>query len=209
MYNEISLFPLNIVVYPGELVNLHIFEPRYKDLINDCIRNKIGFGIPTFSSTKLSYGTYVEILEVAKVYEDGRMDIRTKGKEIFKVIDFFNPWKDYQYSGGKVEFLQNSLDSIYETSEKMLSLSQQLFSWLKMKDKFKLNNDYLAYSIAHKVGLNLEEEFELLQILDEDKRQNFLIRHLENLLPALERAEVAKERIMMNGHFRHLVPPNF
>jgi len=209
MHDEIPLFPLNIVEYPGELVNLHIFEPRYKELINDCIQKKMGFGIPTYISSGLTYGTKVEILEVSKKYEDGRMDIRTKGTQIFKIRKLYSPWRDHEYSGGMVEFLPNEMGVDYSSKEHLLHLVERLFDWLKMKDKFKLNEEKLSYSIAHKVGLKLDEEFELLQIFEEKKRQNYIIKHLENLLPALERAESAKERIMMNGHFRHLIPPNF
>ena len=84
MHNEIALFPLNIVAYPGELVNLHIFEPRYKDLVRDCIEAESTFGIPTYNGKTMSYGTEVEILKVEKVYKDGRMDIRTRGNRVFQ-----------------------------------------------------------------------------------------------------------------------------
>ncbi|MEL6561396.1 MAG: LON peptidase substrate-binding domain-containing protein, partial [Bacteroidota bacterium] len=101
MHEEIPLFPLNIVAYPGELVNLHIFEPRYKDLVRDCIEADMSFGIPTYNGKTMSYGTEVEILKVEKVYKDGRMDIRTKGTRIFQLIEFYDPWRDKSYAGGK------------------------------------------------------------------------------------------------------------
>lgn len=209
MHADIPLFPLNIVAYPGELVNLHIFEPRYKDLVRDCIDAEISFGIPTYNGKTMSYGTEVEILKVEKIYKDGRMDIRTKGTRIFQLIDFYDPWRDKTYAGGKVQFKEIEMKINPETQNKMLSLAQQLFDWLNMKEKFRLDKEFLSYSLAHKVGLKLDEELELLKISNEDDRQQYLTKHLMNLLPALERAEQAKERIMMNGHFRHLKPPNF
>ncbi len=209
MHDEIPLFPLNIVAFPGELVNLHIFEPRYKDLVSDCIDENKNFGIPTYDGKTMSHGTEVEILKVEKVYKDGRMDIRTKGQRIFELEEFYDPWRDKTYAGGRVLFQENGMSVKEETREKMLELAKQLFDWLNMNEKFRLDKKFLSYSLAHKVGLKLDEELELLKMFDENERQVYLTKHLENLLPALERAEQAKERIMMNGHFKHLAPPEF
>jgi len=75
----IPLFPLEIVVYPFESLNLHIFEPRYRELIHDCFNEKKSFGIPYFiQDSPLKYGTIVELEMIAKTYENGRMDIKTK-----------------------------------------------------------------------------------------------------------------------------------
>jgi len=68
MTNFIPIFPLNIVVYPGENLNLHIFEPRYKQLINECHVAKKPFGIPTVIDNKVQeFGSMVEITELPKV----------------------------------------------------------------------------------------------------------------------------------------------
>ena len=64
MTNFIPIFPLNLVVYPGEALNLHIFEPRYKQLINECVANKKPFGIPSVLKDKISeMGTLMRIKE--------------------------------------------------------------------------------------------------------------------------------------------------
>jgi len=80
---EIPLFPLNIVAFPGEEINLHIFEPRYKQLINDCLDNKTTFGIPSYVKSKIDLGTETEICSITKKYPDGRMDIKTRGVKVF------------------------------------------------------------------------------------------------------------------------------
>lgn len=70
MINFIPIFPLNIVVYPGEQLNLHIFEPRYKQLIRECVLEKKPFGIPTVIDHKLEeYGTRVFVTEIVKEYD--------------------------------------------------------------------------------------------------------------------------------------------
>ena len=77
MTNFIPIFPLGIVVYPGEDLNLHIFEPRYKQLIKECHEQKKGFGIPTVIENKLQEnGTLVQITELTKLYDNGEMDIQ-------------------------------------------------------------------------------------------------------------------------------------
>ena len=89
MTNFIPLFPLNIVVYPGEHLNLHIFEPRYKQLIMECHVAKKQFGIPAVIENKMQeYGSVVEIIEVSKIYDNGEMDIKTRAL-FMQLSDFF------------------------------------------------------------------------------------------------------------------------
>ena len=79
MTNFIPIFPLGIVVYPGEKLNLHIFEPRYKQLITECHNAQKPFGVPTVIQNKIQdVGCMVEITELSKVHENGEMDIKTK-----------------------------------------------------------------------------------------------------------------------------------
>ncbi|MEI2755888.1 MAG: LON peptidase substrate-binding domain-containing protein [Chitinophagaceae bacterium] len=80
MTNFIPIFPLGVVVYPGEKLNLHVFEPRYKQLIVECHNQKKLFGIPVVINNKLKeYGSLVEISELSKIFDNGEMDIKTTG----------------------------------------------------------------------------------------------------------------------------------
>ena len=86
MTNFIPIFPLSIAVFPYEKLNLHIFEPRYKQLIIDSSQSKKPFGIPLVLNGKISeIGTLVEVVEISKRYENGEMDIKTKGLSIFNI----------------------------------------------------------------------------------------------------------------------------
>ena len=88
MTNFIPIFPLGIVVYPGEKLNLHIFEPRYKQLIDECHKQKKPFGIPTVIDNKLQdYGSLVNITEITKVYDNDEMDIKTMGDKVFRILE--------------------------------------------------------------------------------------------------------------------------
>ena len=81
MTNFVPIFPLGIVIYPAEVVNLHIFEPRYKQLIKDCRENGKSFGVPVVINKQLQeMGTLVNIVEIVSEYADGEMDIRIKAQ---------------------------------------------------------------------------------------------------------------------------------
>lgn len=207
---KLPLFPLNIVAYPGENVNLHVFEPRYKQLINDCLRENGTFGIPSFVLNKIELGTEVEILDVTKKYDDGRLDIQTRALKVFRVKDFWNPWGEKLYAGGEIDYLPESEsiadeDLLFEFKE----LCNQLFGWLSEVDIPNLALVDSAYDVAHKIGLKPDEEYRLLEMKDESERLQYAIEHLKRLIPALERAQTAQDRIKQNGHFKHLDPLEF
>ncbi len=87
----LPLFPLQIVAYPGESVNLHIFEPRYKQLINEVDAEGKTFGITPYISKKMmQFGTEMELLEIVNRKPNGELDIRTRGVGIYKLNEFFN-----------------------------------------------------------------------------------------------------------------------
>ncbi len=206
----LPLFPLNLVVFPHEDLNLHIFEPRYRQLINECLQEKKTFGIPAFVNSKLlGYGTEVEIKQLSKRYGDGRMDIKTKGLSIFKIIDFQNPFKDKLYAGGEIDFVENE-DLSEEINSYLLSLVEKLYKLLKVKvDYDKPDYAPFSYRIVHKIGISVTDEYELLTMPTEKQRQEKLIQHLEFILPIVAEVERTKERIAMNGHFKDLDALNF
>ena len=108
MTNFIPIFPLGIVVYPGEDLNLHIFEPRYKQLIKDCHSTSKPFGIPTVIENKVQdYGSLVQITEISKMHDNGEMDIKTKGEKIFRILEVIREVPEKLYSGAIVNYPEN------------------------------------------------------------------------------------------------------
>lgn len=206
MTNFIPIFPLNIVVYPGEQLNLHIFEPRYKQLIKECFENKKPFGIPPFIDNKLhEMGTLVRVVEISTVYDDGKMDIKTEGLQVFNILESIKELPDKLYSGAIVNYPAN-----IETGNKSLMISivatiRELHKLLKINKEFKKPDDELwSYDVAHHAGLSILEEYELLQLLHELQRQEYLKRHLKKVVPVIAEMETLKERVQMNGHFKNL-----
>lgn len=206
MINFIPIFPLALVVYPGEELNLHIFEPRYKELITECFAEVKPFGIPTvMSDTVGETGTMVEITEIVQVYEDGRMDIKTKGTTVFQVLEMIDEIPNKLYSGAIVTYPNNDMTARPFTSFKILDSVYVLHRLLSVNKKFHQKvAEMLSYDMAHHAGLSLQEEYELLCLFQEDQRLEFLRRHLEKVIPVIEGMEQLKERIAINGSFKKI-----
>jgi uncharacterized protein len=206
MTNFIPIFPLGIVVYPGEQLNLHIFEPRYRQLIQECYTSKKPFGIPTVLESKVQdFGSLVEITELSKVYDSGEMDIKTKGVKIFRILEVIKEVPDKLYSGAIVTYPDNYEKGSPEVMRKVMTTIRELHQLLKVsKDFIKDDHELKCYDIAHHVGLSLEEEYELLGLLDERQRLEYLKRHLTKVLPLVSGMEQLKEKIKLNGHFKNL-----
>lgn len=204
MTNFVPIFPLGIVVYPGEQLNLHIFEPRYKQLIRECFDQKKPFGIPTVIEDRLQdMGSLVSVEEIVKVYDDGEMDIITRGGPVFRVLEVIKEIPDKLYSGAIVSYPPNAERGNAGQMQKVLAGIRELHRILNLAKDFKKPDSELnAYDVAHHVGLSLQEEYELLGLMDERQRQEYLKRHLAKMIPMASGIEQMKEKIKMNGHFR-------
>jgi Lon protease-like protein len=206
MINFIPIFPLGIVVYPGESLNLHIFEERYKQLVNQCFTEKKPFGIPTVLNEKIGdTGTLVTITEMVKVYDDGRMDIHTSGQDVFRVLEVIKNVPGKLYSGAIVNYPANNEAKNIVMMQRVMADIRELHTLLNItKDFKKPDEELVSYDIAHHAGLSLEEEYELLELMYESQRLEYLKRHLKKIIPIITGAEQLKERVQLNGHFKEL-----
>jgi len=207
MTNFIPIFPLGVVVYPKEHLNLHIFEPRYIQLIRDCIEQKKQFGIPVVLENEThEFGTLMNIIEVSKEYENGEMDIKTEGDQIFRILETIPSVPDKLYKGAIVNYPANKTEGRATLMKKVLDTIKALHEMLHIKKDFgKPENELNSYDVAHHAGMSLEQEYELLKLLNELHRQEYLKRHLAKIIPVVAQTEALKERIKLNGHFRHLI----
>jgi Lon protease-like protein len=206
MTNFIPIFPLDIVLYPGEKLNLHIFEPRYKQLIQECFESKKPFGIPTVIENKIQdYGSLAEVTEISKVHDNGEMDIRTVGTRIFRILEVIKEVPDKLYSGAIVNYPDNYERGNPDVMRKVMQSIRDLHELLKVKKDFSGDDAAMrCYEVAHHVGLSLQEEYEMLGLLDERQRQEYLKRHLAKVIPMVAGMEQLKEKIKLNGHFKNL-----
>lgn len=206
----LPLFPLNLVAYPGERLNLHIFEPRYRQLIGECVADGTTFGIPTYlNGTLPGYGTEMSVAEVVTRHDNGSMDIKTRGIRVFRLTSFENPAPGKLYAGGTVSRWPEPEDHPYVMPE-LVALVERLYRVFEAELRANPNwAQPYSYQIGHGIGLPTEAEYELLTIKAETERQEFLYEHLQEMMPMVENMERTKERIRMNGHFREFGELNF
>jgi len=211
MTNFIPIFPLGIVVYPGEDLNLHIFEPRYIQLINESFTPGKPFGIPSIVDKRLQdYGTLVKVVEITKLHDNGEMDVKTKGEKVFRILEVVKDIPDKMYSGAIVNYPHNNESGNPEVMRRIMSSVRELHQFLKVSKDFGNNDEVIkTYDVAHHLGLSLQEEYELLNLMTEMQRQEFIRRHLLKVLPLLGEMESLKQKIKLNGHFKNLSSFNF
>lgn len=202
--NFIPIFPLPIVIFPEEKVNLHIFEPRYKQLIKDCHDSKKSFGIPVVIHNKTNeLGTLVEIIEIVKIYDNDEMDITIMGTRIFRILETIHEVPGKLYNGAIVNYPPNKPNGRPSLMNKVLTSIKVLHEMLNIQKDFKKEDHLLqSYDVAHHAGLSVLQEYELLELLNELHRQEYLKRHLASILPVVAETEALKKRIKMNGHFK-------
>ena len=157
MTNFIPIFPLGIVVYPGEQINLHIFEERYKQLVTDCYAEKKTFGIPpVINGSVAETGTLVTITEIVEIYQDGKMDIRIEGTGIFRILEIIKHVPDKLFSGAIVKHLPNELHTKVNLMQYVVTSIRQLHQMLNIEKDFKkADEQLLSYHVAHHAGLTL------------------------------------------------------
>jgi len=209
MMKFLPLFPLKLVAYPNELVNLHIFEPQYREMINECYTENKTFGIVTYINNEMKdYGTEMKIDKIVKVYDDGRMDIQTKGISVFRLLEFVKEVPNKLYTGGIVTKIENINDKSVLMSQKILKLTEDLFLVMQL-DLSKLSKikEIVSFEIAHHIGFSIEQEYELLSVKREVVRQKIILEHLKKILPVVKEAEHLRQKVKLNGHFKNLKPP--
>lgn len=210
MSQLLPMFPLQLVVFPGEPLNLHVFEPRYRQLIQECEENGTTFGVPAYIDGKvMGVGTEVELISVDKRYPSGESDVKTRGLGPFKVSQFFRKVPDKLYAGANIERLphDNALGDVTENIV-ILELVEDLFALLDIDKEVPGNPaQFRTFDLAHHVGFSLHQEYQFLCIPEETSRQQYMREHLEKMLPMVREMENLRKRAQMNGHFKDIIPP--
>ncbi|HEV2695819.1 MAG TPA: LON peptidase substrate-binding domain-containing protein [Verrucomicrobiae bacterium] len=202
----IPIFPLEIVVYPGAALNLHIFEPRYQQLIDDCELAQMPFGIPSVvDKTVPGLGTLVKLTEVTNLQPDGQRDIKTRALKIFRIVELRKLYPGKLYSAALVQYLEIDHAGDTKLRRQVVASVKKLHRLLNVeKDFAKTEAELTSYDLAHHVGLSTAQEYALLKLFTEDERMEYLKKHLDQALPVVTGMESLKEKIQLNGHFKHL-----
>lgn len=205
----LPMFPLKLVAFPGEALNLHIFEPRYKQLINECEANGTTFGIPAFIEDKVQeIGTEIELIAIDKVYPKGEMDIRTRGIGLFKILEFHQQVENRLYTGAEILRMPFDTEGDFVINERIIENLGELYRIMNITKPLPEHSaDFNTYKIAHLVGFSIEQEYEFLCMTEEVRRQDYMLTHLERLLPTAREMEELRKKVQMNGHFKNILPP--
>lgn len=209
----LPLFPLEIVLLPEEILPLHIFEERYKEMIGDCLaahaqgeeRNE--FGIVWAREKEInSVGCTAQVSQITRKYPDGRMDILTCGKRRFEIL-FTDSEEAYLRAG--VEFFEDESGADVPP-EKEVRQTVELFR--KVMERLRNSPDIptvpsapyrrLSYHLAAFLPLDLSLKQQLLVLRHEEERLRELTRALEEMLPQLDRIEASRHKAGGNGNLR-------
>ena len=206
---RLPMFPLQSIFFPGETVPLHIFEERYKQLIHDCRREAVTFGIPVYINNSVTYGTEVQLVEVVNSYDSGEMDVTCVARQVFKILSFDNEMEGKLYSGGEIEFLDNVNDADKAVKKEVLDSLHQLYELMDVPFTPLAVEKFNSYVLVHKMGLSFEQEYQLLQLRKESERLAFIQSHLTATISVLQEVDRTKKTIEMNGDFRNFDPLDF
>src|SRR5690348_347274 len=199
---RIPLFPLDVVLLPRMQLPLHIFEPRYKLMISRCMEEKIEFGLILAANNAVAtMGCTAEILRKTKDYSDGRMDIATEGRAVFRLMDLLH---EKEYYEGMVEYVSDEPGILDAEKEKQLVLafeqSQVLLFGRPWSDPVPDDPATLSYRMAAMVPRSEEKRQSLLQTNTEQNRREQVLEWLKTFVPKLEEQQSARRRAGGNGH---------
>lgn len=157
----IPMFPLNIVLLPGETTKLYIYEDRYRQLVDDCLDNDASFGIPFIEHGEVQkYGCEVKINRILKTYENGAMDILIEAKAVFKLIIFTEVLKPKLYGAGLIEYQNNNqkivLNNLQDSIVNYFSIVQN-----KIID-YDVVSKLTVFGVASALQLTNPEKFKLI-----------------------------------------------
>ena len=200
---DFPLFPLGIVALPSEAVPLHIFEPRYRAMIAECLESGSEFGIVWASDDGLrQIGCACEIAEVLERHDDGRMDILTRGTRPFRLVEAHDD--HLPYPSGTVEWLDDKSEQLDAATvdaahDAYATLVQQATDAEPERDRVDAMG---AYDMAATVDFGLEAKQGLLSLRSENARLRLVTRLLRAALKRLDFIERAQARARSNGKVR-------
>jgi Lon protease-like protein len=200
--DRIPLFPLNVVLLPGADLPLHIFEPRYIEMVNRCLKEKSGFGVLLALPNGVArVGCTAEIIEVVNRHDDETIDILTIGREPFRVTEFF---EENPLAEGTVDYLEDRDASANPSLRRELIELYETCHTLVFED-YPKNTDVeqpsqLSFVVAGTLPMDLLLKQQILELRSESDRQERLVGYLRAWAPHLQKTGVMRQRAGGNGH---------
>ena len=193
------MFPLDLVLFPGAPLPLHIFEPRYKEMITDCLEHKRPFGMVRAQKDALAeVGCTAAIIKVKKKYEDGRLDIDAEGRQRFEIIQLN---QERSFLQGEVLFFDDDPGTVSDADAKSaLQLHTQLFDILGQQTEITSSNGCSSFQLAHELPVDLDFKQALLEMKSEPQRMETLVEYYKATIPRVEKTLRVRQKASGNGH---------
>lgn len=197
----LPLFPLDVVLFPGTPLPLHIFEPRYREMISECLDRKMSFGVVRAKEEGVAeIGCTAEIITVAKKYPDGRMDIVTEGRERFEVMQVN---QERSFLQAEVLYLQDEPEKA--TAEEIAQAVKLQGEIIELAGSTPPNpseseDPRLSFNLVGPLPLDLDFKQTLLGMKSEAERMQAVISYFEAILPNLRRTVRVRQKAGGNGH---------
>jgi Lon protease-like protein len=202
--DEIGLFPLNLVLVPGEQAPLHIFEPRYRELISECLDFGNDFGLVLEDDEGLrEVGTRCNVIEVIDRFDDGRLNVVVEATERFQLLGLTD---GRSYRTAEVETLPDESDTPSEDEvEDVLAAYARVVAAAEAElDDLDLDADSVAYQIAARIDFGTVVKQGLLELRSERERVVKLAPMLNQAAEAVEREREIRTRASGNGRVEPL-----
>jgi Lon protease-like protein len=195
----LPLFPLEIVVFPGTPLPLHIFEPRYKEMVGECLSQDRPFGMVQAKEKALSaIGCSARIVTVIKKYEDGRLDIAAKGAQRFEIIQVN---QERSFLQAEVAFFDDEPSIVSKTAaDSVIQLHEQLFAVMGQAIEVERDAAYLSFRLAQDLPVDLDFKQTLLEMKSEAERVEILTEYYRATIPKIENSIRVRQRASGNGH---------
>ena len=197
----LPLFPLDVVLLPGTPLPLHIFEPRYREMVSECLGRSQHFGVLRGKEQELAeIGCTAEILTVTKKYPDGRMDIVTEGRARFEVLQLN---QERSFLQGDVIYLQDEPGAIsQEEIAQAMKLHGEIMTLAgaEPEKSSEVDEGQLSFHLAGSLPLDLDFKQSLLGMKSEGERLRAIISFFETILPTMRRTVHIRRKAGGNGH---------
>jgi Lon protease-like protein len=196
----LPLFPLDVVLLPGNPLPLHIFEPRYKEMIGECLANQAQFGVVRALEQGIAeVGCAAEIVSVTKKYDDGRLDLVAEGRGRFEVLELN---QERSFLRAEVLFVPDeSAAPAEEEKIRAVRFHREILTLAgAVQDISGADPNALSFYLAGSLPLDLDFKQSLLGTRSEAERIQILANYLEKVLPGLRRAARVREKAGGNGH---------
>lgn len=196
----LPIFPLELVLFPGAPLPLHIFEPRYREMITECMEQKKPFGLVRARENAVAeVGCTAVVVTISKQYEDGRMDIDTRGKQRFAIVELNH---DRPFLQAEVTWFDDDepAQPTEAETETAIELHEQFLEVLGQSAEVDRDNRPISFELARELPVDLDFKQTILEMKSEAERIETLVEYYRATIPKLEKNMRAREKAGSNGH---------